>query len=392
MKRNLAVGLVVRTGSRAIGSLLQAVFLLLLARTYGAEQFGVFAIVLAAGYIASAVSSLGTSARVLRLSAEEKPNELAASYAWLRLLGAAISFLTCLVVGQGNFSIALVAAAFVASDQIVDYAQAYFAGLSRQSVSALIVIIHRALPLLALVLALTTDTKADAWILVAFAMSGAGAIVVSIFPAARPLPLFSVLRSSIGYWLSGLVPSLNQLQVPLLGALSGAITAGGYAIALRLMNPLTIFVTAMQTVFVPELARRAGQPGFNSLFRGFIWIAGAYAVALSAFSPVIADAIIYFLGQDYRGARSLLIAMIVSAGLSGVAQAFQSKLVAIGAPNGIAWVIGISNLFGLGLLALVVGTLGESWLWVCPIVIQGLTAVGLLLSARRSGTRMGTID
>jgi len=44
---------------------------------------------------------------------------------------------------------------------------------------------------------------------------------------------------------------------------------GMYSIAARLTNPLTMLVAAMQSVLVPELARRLDSPAYARLFRAF---------------------------------------------------------------------------------------------------------------------------
>lgn len=377
-------GLVIaRTVARVVAALLLAVALLNIARVLGPEAFGGFSLTLSVAYFLSALFGVGASTRILRIQAEHEGERLASALLLTRvgsaLLAAGISLAVGHFSGGGGAVILGIAIAF--SDSICEFSQGYLAAMGRQLTSALVVVSQRVV--LVVVVLMTLEDAHALVISVAIALI-CFAAVVTIPPLCawrRPFSVAFVVKTSVGYWFSSLASNISQLEAPMLKIASNAQAVGLYAIAGRIANPLTIVIGAMQTVFVPELSKRISTPAFRPLFSLFLAISAGYAAILILLSPVIASLAILFLGDDYEGARPLLIAMSVAAGLSAVSQAFQARLLAHGRPGISAWIVGIASLMGVALLG-GVGAWSAEKIWIVPIIVQTTILIGLALAGR----------
>ena len=83
--------------ARLAAAVVQAVFLLLLARSLGPSQFGELAVAMAVGVIVGTVLGLGAETRVLRVRAEQCPDRVAGALARVRVAGTALALLVSLV-------------------------------------------------------------------------------------------------------------------------------------------------------------------------------------------------------------------------------------------------------------------------------------------------------
>lgn len=381
--RRFGADLVFRIFARAVASLAQAGFLLILARELGPANFGTVAIVLSTGYVVSAVTSFGTSTRVLRIAADTDPTETATKLLYIRVIGSVITAIICGVLSAAMTpAVAILGVAMIASDQIIDYVQAYLAGTNRQIGSSLIVIGQRLFPFAFIAISTALGIFSQPIILASLLIPLVIAVGIPLRERARKMPnllqeLLGEVRTSTGYWMSSLAPNIGQLQLPALGLILDAANVGLFAIAARLTNPLSIMVGALQTVLMPELARRHGTPGFRILFRVSLLASAGYGLALCLSSSVVADIAIRLLGAEYIPARTLIIGMIIASGVSAVSQAFQSKLLTEGRARDVALIISLGSLVGLALLIAIAAMAGSLWLWSAPVAGQAVIAVGL---------------
>lgn len=371
---------IVRVAARLASSAFQAVTLILIARAAGPADFGIFALVLSLGYLASAITGVGASSRILRVKAETDGPPLSDALLVLRLAGSAVTAGACLSLQLFGLDARIVvsAALLVASDHLIDYAQAYFAGHGRQLVSSLVVVCQRLVPLVGVCGLVLADTFHFYWVAVLSVPVAIGAIAPLVSTARKPQRIMFVARSSIGYWAAGMASNLRQLDPIILGLVARSDVVGSYAIAARMTNPLTIVVSALQSVLVPELAQRLGTSSFKKLFTWFSVASFFYAVLLCIASGTIADFAIWILGTDYADGRALIAAMVVAAGLSAVAQAYQTRLTAEGRPAVAAWVIASGAIVGLVIMPILVITAGVGFLWIVPLVTQGFIAAGMI--------------
>ncbi|MFB9404789.1 lipopolysaccharide biosynthesis protein [Pseudarthrobacter polychromogenes] len=386
-QRKFGSALAFRIAARLIASIGQAAFLLLLAREIGPADFGVVAIVLSIGYMVMAVTSFGTSTRVLRLAAETEPTIIATKLLYLRLLGTLVTATTCLAVAYGYKDAAFIAVFMIASDQAADYAQAYLAGTNRQIFSSFVVIGQRIIPLGALWVSNAAGLASPQVVMMSFAATLAISIVIPFrerCKGLREVGFLAELRASSGYWMSSIAPNISQLQVPALGMVLEAATVGLFAVAARLTNPFTIMVSALQTVLMPELSRRRGTASFHTLYRASVAASLVYGGLLAFSAWFLADIVISLLGSEYTSARMLIVGMIIASGLSSISQALQSKLLVEGRGGDVAWSIGVGSTVGLACLMIIAVSAGEASIWLAPILAQAVIAVGLAWRANTS--------
>ena len=358
---------------------LQAATLLLLARELGPDRFGVFAVVSSAGMLLSALACLGCSTRVLRLRAEPEQDRLLPALFWIQAAGSVLVLVGLLVAAAvlDDPAPAVVGTLLAFSDQQMEFRVSHLSGQVRQTAASVTILAQRGIPLLTVAAAIALGAGV-------LLPAGAALVVVAVLalvpaPAHRVAlrPALRVARSSVGYWFSALVANLRQLEPLVVGSAGGVAAAGLYGIAARVSNPLTIVVTSLQAIAVPEMAR--SRVGFRRMFRLLLGVAVVYAAVLVVLSPLVADLFLRIVGEQYEGARTLVTVLVVCAGLSAVSQALQARLLAVGRPATPAWIIGGATVIGLVLLGVTSALEGATLLWVAPLVTQGVILVALSL-------------
>lgn len=369
-----------RFGGRLVGTGLQAATLVLMARTLGPDLFGTYSAALAAGYLASGLLSFGGPVRLLRLSAESHAIELVSDLFALRIIGSIAAFGIALLLLPGPLGVA--AGALVLADGLMEFEQARMSGMGRHVRATFLVIVQRFVPLICVIGMLV-------WQPAAYALLSIGGAIVAIIALREllgsvgfPSNLIGAARSSAGYWMSSAAANLNQLEMLVLKPLVAPSVLGVYAAAGRIANPLTIFVSALQVVLVPELARASGTDGESRVFRRFFWVTLAYVLALIIFSPVIVSLALLVLGSSFESARGFLYAMVLASGLSCLSQVFQSRLIAHGRPAPASVVVIAGTIVGLAALAGFAILDGGSWLWAAPVVAQTAICAGMILISR----------
>src|SRR4051794_40904089 len=364
---------------------MQAATLLLLARELGPSSFGTLAVFASTGMLLCSVANLGASTRVLRVRAEDGADTLASALFWMQALGSVVVLVGLVVASLllGDPAPALVGGLMAVSDQQAEFAVASLSGHSRQTAASIAVTIQRGLPLAAVGVAVVLGASVLGWV----GATVVGVAVLAVACAPRQWvgrrAVLAAARSSIGYWFTGLVLNLRQLEPLVVSAAGGAGAAGLYAIAARVANPLSIVVTSMQAIAVPEMARAGDRHEFRRTFRLLLGLAVVYAVVLAAASPLVAAVFLRIVGPGYEGARTLVTVMVVCAALSAVSQALRARLLAAGGPSVPAWIIGVATVIGLVLLAVTGGIDDGRYLWIAPLTTQALILVALALAPVR---------
>jgi O-antigen/teichoic acid export membrane protein len=386
MSRRRALDLGTRIGARGLAAGFQAITLLLIARIEGPESFGVFAIALSVGYVVSGVVGLGAGVRVLRIAGEPEGDHLASALFLTRVIGSilTLSSTAALAVVFDSFTPLLAAGALAASDLMVEYSQSLMAGRGHQALSSAMVVVQRALPAAGVLVAVALDTSSYGWFSLAVCIVLALSVIYPIAVWAPPSNVLDVVRSSGGYWAGSIVANLRQLEPISVGAVAGAGASGGYAIASRIGNPLVIVTSSLQTVFVPDLAKKKGTDAFDDSFRKLLTLSGAYGVLLLLLSLPIAHLVAVFLGSEYRDAEILIAAMVASIGIGAITGAYQSRFIALGEPGTSAAIIGVASVFGIALILVVGSALGADLLWTVPLATQTVLAAAMIVVSRRA--------
>ena len=339
-----------RVVSRAIGAVLQALTLIVVARLTGPSDFGVFILWNSATLILGGILSFGASTRVLRQSAEENPE--ITSWALFKVRWFSVGISLVLILGAlfsvGMPALGAIGVAFALADLVADFESAWLAGALRPVASSWTVVAQKALPAISAVACLQIGGIWFLWCAPA---------VMTLWCLTRALPrrapgirLRGLVGSSRGYWALTIVANLNLLEPLILRTGFGVQTVGLYSAASRIGNPLTIFVSAMQTVFVPHFSKRDGTA--KGTLRPILFVASAYAVLVVVASPLIVLVAVVLFGSEYNGSKPLIYAFVFAAAISAISQALQVDLL-------------IRGHAGLAATAIATGaTLGLVWLFI----------------------------
>lgn len=387
VKRGTPRQVLFRFLARAVASAGQAALLVLLARLFGPEDFGAYAMVWSGTYFIGAILGFGASTRILRISAEEYKDEVNGGLFIARLVGAMATL--AFGLGLSNFVQAgvygILAVIWAVGDQIVDFSIARQSGYGKHAAASMLVIAQRAIPLLSVATLVFVEVNQYFWMVVPSSIFVALLILKLSISLRRAWPRLSVMRDSKGYWSASLVSNLNQLEPLALRLVSSEAVVGAYSIAGRLGGPLTIFVSAMQSIFVPMLAASLKTPKFSRVYRVVYMSSVAYAVLLILLSPFIVEFVLNLLGEDYLDSRPILFSVVIAAGLASISQAYQSKFLAEGRPGLSSLVVAMGTVTGIIILMAVASTIGPGFLWIPPIAAQILILSGMILMGRHFG-------
>ncbi|MFE4727236.1 lipopolysaccharide biosynthesis protein [Microbacterium sp. NPDC056736] len=342
-------------------SLIQALWLILLARQTGVDAVGVYTIVTAWFLFASSVLGLGMGAYALRLGPQSLSSDRAVTTMALLRFGTVIVIaLGCVTASNllevSPHEVALIAIMYGALESITELSQGVLSGRRRVVLAVSLLLVQRALPLTGLLLYMLTD--ASTWVFLGLAL----AIVVSsaslLTVATRPIPVAQVLRPARGFWATTVVSNVSQLDTPLVGLTAGVSTASLFGTANRLTNPLNLVTSALLNVLVPELVATTKHESRMVLFRrvrNIALILGAILVALAYPLGMLA---VTLLGPEFEAIIPFVIGFVVAAALSGVSRTYQAGLFALDHARQVAAGILAGALTGLGLIV-ALGTLGN---------------------------------
>lgn len=336
-----------RTVSRAIASIIQAAFLILLSRALGIKEFGTFSTAYSLLTLLAAALSFGVTAQALRAKADASTSILKEKLTSLRFFGTII--LVCISVGVmavSDWSPALIglAGSLVLSDYWIDYAQAWLAGSDKQFASSSLILMQRIILILPVLVSFLLESSPDpsaelSSVLISLAAFIPISAAIIIVRAKLINPFTGNVRQLLSYWLAGLVGNLKQLEQPSVAyATSSMGLAAGYAMGVRITNPILIVPTALQAVVLPKLL----DPGLHThdkhqLSRRAWLLILVYASLLAATSPLLSRILLLFLGEDYAPFGNLFIAFFLSAGIASLNSFAQTYAYLLNRPALITW-------------------------------------------------------
>jgi O-antigen/teichoic acid export membrane protein len=351
----------IRVLARLVGAVLQAALLVLVARDLGPRNFGDVAQVLSLGTLAAAVLGFGMNSRALRLAIGTTPREDASAILSVAMVSSVAVTLVALPVawmaGAPWELTPWAAAAFVASESFAEVVVAILAGLHRQHLASLMVVVRRAAALGIVVACAGLGVNLVYGLLLAAVSTAAISILIAPLFWSKPSSVSTLLRGSWGYWATSLVTNLQYLDTTLLRLSAGAHLVGLYGVSSRSVAPLSLATSSMVGVLVPELSRARSPQAHERLRRSIrrmsLVVAGTAIVA----SPLIATAVVTVLGSGYEGAFILVVAFCVGTGVSAISQTYQAEAFARGEPMRAVLAVGLGTAIGL------VGLIGFSLFW-----------------------------
>lgn len=387
----------VRILARVASSAMLGVFLLLLARALPVEEFGQFVLAYTLGVVTGLAVGFGAPIRVMRVSASGRDDRTAADL----YVAHTIAVSTVFVVAGAGFvlcGIPLIVVAgvlFAFSDTVQNFAQNFVAGIHAHTAASGLVVVQRAVPLLAWGgLALSGHGLEASALALIFACTAVTALVVpAVFIGVRELraaagELRGPNSDTARYWALAMSGTLAQLQVSALAVAAPPLTVGYFAMATRVTGPLTLLSAALSTVAVPELARSIDDAAtFDRIYRRYRNVVIAYCIVVVIAAWPAAWAIVQVVGAKYEPAQTLVFGMIIAAGISSLSQAISSKHIAAGRPGAVTTAIVLGGAVTLALLLLTGARDRLDAIWLAPVAGQ-LLVLAALLSDVHEGGRM----
>lgn len=341
---------------RLVASGFQATTIVVLARLLGPSDFGLFAAITAAGGVAILLLGLGSRSHALRLLAHEKPAALANTLVMFRAIVGVLVAVMLIAVGRLFFKLDWMllsgAAMYVAAEGVTSLAQSILLGL-QYSRRAHVLALARPLVMAG---GLAGGAMLDAS-LIGYGMSALAVATVST-SALRTADagFYSVratLRESLGYWSSTSLASLQQLDVPIVGAISSSHIAGVFAASSRLTNPLNLAASSILSVLTPDLSRSRDVATRRVSFlraRNLVFALSALLVFIGA--PMAATVGPLLLGPDFPNAGPLFAGFFIGLGFNAASQLYASAYYAQGLMGRLARIRAISVPGGLVAIAL----------------------------------------
>lgn len=393
--RQLASRALGRVGARAGSSLAFGVTLALVARLVTSSEFGTFMLAYSIGLAVGIFAGVGAPTRVLRAGSDRRP-----SPGSLYVVHSALVAVTGAILGLSYWMIAphpaVCAGVLLAvGDSFVNYTVSHMTAVDGHRVANLLLLWHRGFVLLVVGLEYLITGR------VSFSLLAVLLCIQIVVALCIPMSSVVVRESlaqwrhpftgSLGYWSYSMSALLGQLQLPVLAAVTSASTVASYAIATKVIGPISVLTASVSVVAVPELVKRIGSPSrFHRLFVCLLGLSGIYLVLLALLAWPIAHVVLWVVGSQYSDATAIIVAMVIAAGISGCSQAFNARLLALGRPSLSSTAITAGALAALGLLAALGSNGLDTALWVVPVATEVVVIVVIAVaswSVRPGGAR-----
>lgn len=376
-------------GVRVVTALMQAVTLLILARSLGPTQFGQYAVLVSVLSFLAILLSFGTHSVALRVLATPNPKETAKGILTIRT----VVFLPVLAISCGSLALSglvdtwTVAAggAAVVHETTAQVRESLLFGHKKPAQAQTLLLTRRALVLLL--------TSASLWFgLGALPFYTAGCILAAIglygFSRAEAFSVAAVrpcVRASRKYWLPSMLATAASLDVTVA---SGGLTGPGlgtFAAVSRISAPLQMVPGALLSIYTPHLAAVSSDAERRAVVgRACRMLGVVFGVFLLA-SPLIGMVAARVLGPDYEGAQTLLSIFVAVVAVSAFSQALIAYFYATDNPAPVqsARLVGLPlGLSAVFVFALVGGAAGAA---LGTVILHGSVLLFLAVSYIRSG-------
>ncbi|UZN04137.1 lipopolysaccharide biosynthesis protein [Cellulomonas sp. S1-8] len=304
--------------ARAFGALANTGALILVARSVGANDFGALAVILSVLAAVAGVLGLGMPAFALRAAVLGRQQAVGYAIALnlytsaaIVAIGIAYGSLTAeplLVVGCLALTFAL--------EKNSDIRVGLGTEFGRAKLVNAVLVFRGVVPLAFVGGALITDrASVDAYVSGRLIGAAVAALVLALsireWRVIWRRPRDGSLESLSGLAFSNAAGAVRQIDVWIVGLLSGSAAAGDFAAAQRLVAPLSLFANNMSVVAMGASARESMTRARRAVrFTGWSAVAAlAPAVALAALSPQIVSLV---LGDSFTEATAALAWFIIA--------------------------------------------------------------------------------
>lgn len=315
-------------GGRIAAAVIQALMLLLLARSVAPADFGIFSAIFGLGVVAQNVFDLGLGTFVIRERARDSESPLLVRALQMNsgasLLMGLVGTTALLVTSLGDATfltyIPLIVAMAVERNADVRLGLALADGKARINVTNLVT---RRTFALVLFVPLTYLAHLDP--IIAFGLASVAAATASALSAhlyirgtdierGTRTSVRTTLAAATPFWINSVATQARNLDALLVTVLAGPVVSGLYATASRLTGPLRILPTSLSAVLLPQATRLASDSAERRRWlRGVLKVTGVMLVFYGMLALVIPPLVPLVLGAEY--APSGTAVRIVLAGL-----------------------------------------------------------------------------
>jgi O-antigen/teichoic acid export membrane protein len=304
---------VVLIGSRGLAAVLQSVSFMLLSRAVDLHTFGVIGVVTAIAGFALLVSDLGVTATLSRARARQDHALVRGALQLndvVTVVGAVVFGVAAGFAAAPGVALAILAVSLTVERNVETHLSVFYADGSRfvPAVS----ILGRRLLMLAVFWGLLQASTDGALAFAIAQLAGATFSQVlqrmTVAPVARtaaPLGLGTVFRGSWRFWASSVLNQVRILDSAIVGAFASVASAGLYAAAQKLVNPLLLLPASLSQVILPAVARdRSNVRRITKRVCGLFLVTYVVIVPVTFFARDLLDLLF---GSPYGDGASILI-------------------------------------------------------------------------------------
>jgi len=316
--------------SRITSAALQAVTLVLMARSIPIELFGLYSTGAAIGAIAMGVLGFGLATRALRLTPHDSEilvgPIIVVTLVTSLVVGATV-LLTGIVSGAG-FAWWLVAAALLSTSEMMNNViQNVLFGEKKIRRAETLLIVRRAVPLAAIAPAcLVAPDFIFQAATIGFLVSVPLALALIGKRPWEGAHLKSVLGGSKHYWTANISSMAQQFDLVIVTAILGPASSGAYAAAFRLASPIHIVTSSLVSILVPQLTHATHYSDRAIAGRKFMLAGCAYALLVALAAPLGGWLAPIVLGSQYVPYRLVFAILLINSAISIINQLFAARL------------------------------------------------------------------
>lgn len=332
---------------RAIGAVLQAVSMALLARWSGVAEFGFFAAAYGAAIFVQEAAGFGLRTYLVRMRAQYPDAKIVGGLLRLEtridLWVAGIGFLAAVAAAilDARCALLIPLAIWLAADK---HTEAWLAiplsdGSAWQNSVSLVA--RRAGALAIFLGAVSAGVEAGVSFATGLAVSSLASalflrsrISTYVRTAGKIISFRETFRATRSYWINSLAAQARNMDTVIVGAILGAGAAGYYGAAARLTTPLQMIPSSFASVLMPAAAK--AKSGDRSIIKPTIFlliVSAIFYAVIASFTPIVVPAV---LGDEYAGAVRVIQVVCVGLTFSSAASQLNALLQGWGYPAPVA--------------------------------------------------------